>query len=241
MKRYWLVFWPLFFLCHLLMTALLSWHLLAQFHFAYPLGYQVLNLDRHIAEYAPINNYKKEFEFVSKEEHWRLFSEISDAVQNQGRGLADIDYSLKDGTKTSLMHPAEIIHLQDVANLIDLFYSVGLIVGALSLVLIAVAYWKKALFPSIKKIFIGFMSGISLLVVFLLLIGPKKVFYWLHIKIFPEDHQWFFYYNDSLMTTLMKAPDIFAFIGVLLLVLLIAVWLLSLYGIQLLLASRSRL
>ena len=35
----------------------------------------------------------------------------------------------------------------------------------------------------------------------------------MHEMVFPDDHQWFFYYQDSLMTTLMKAPDIFFAIG----------------------------
>jgi hypothetical protein len=48
----------------------------------------------------------------------------------------------------------------------------------------------------------------SLLTV-LVLFGPVNVFYKLHTWIFPADHQWFFYYQESLMTTLMKAPDIF--------------------------------
>jgi hypothetical protein len=40
----------------------------------------------------------------------------------------------------------------------------------------------------------------------------------LHTVVFPADHQWFFYYKDSLMASLMKAPDIFAAIAAQLLV-----------------------
>jgi len=47
----------------------------------------------------------------------------------------------------------------------------------------------------------------------LLLIGPEAIFNQLHIWIFPENHQWFFYYEESLMSTMMKAPDLFAYIA----------------------------
>ncbi|MCA1791191.1 MAG: hypothetical protein LC667_15470, partial [Thioalkalivibrio sp.] len=42
------------------------------------------------------------------------------------------------------------------------------------------------------------------------LMGPQEVFDGLHEWIFASGHTWFFYYEDSLMTTVMKAPDIFA-------------------------------
>jgi hypothetical protein len=43
----------------------------------------------------------------------------------------------------------------------------------------------------------------------LLIAGPTQVFYQFHLWIFPADHQWFFYWQDSLMSTLMKAPVLF--------------------------------
>jgi hypothetical protein len=48
-----------------------------------------------------------------------------------------------------------------------------------------------------------------------LLIGPVKAFYWLHTLVFPPGHEWFFYYEDSLMSTMMKAPDLFGYIALL--------------------------
>ncbi|WP_323816084.1 DUF1461 domain-containing protein [Cellvibrio sp. NN19] len=228
-------FWPAFFTTQLIALALISWHLLAQFHFAYPLGYQLLNLDEHIAEYAPLNRFKDDFELASPAEHWRLFGEISDAVQSSGRGLQAISYQLADGKTTGLMHEAEIIHLQDVANLIDVFYATGIICLCIWLGLIALAYWQKYQLPSLKKILLGFLAGFSLVAIIVLAIGPTAVFYWFHVQVFPDGHQWFFYYQDSLMTTLMKAPDIFAFIAILLITLLIALWCACLYGIKILL------
>lgn len=218
------VFWPIFFVCQLLALALLSWHLAAQVHFAYPLGYKLLGLEKHIAEFAPLNRHKADFVYIPPEEHWRLFGEISDAVQDSGRGLQNISYVLRDGKTTSLMHEAEIIHLQDVANLIDVFYRVGLSGLALWLLLAALAIWQKWLPPANKKILLGFVAGITLSALSVIAVGSTKVFYWLHEQVFPDGHQWFFYYQDSLMTTLMKAPDIFAFISVFLLVILILGW-----------------
>ncbi len=222
-----LVFWPVFFVCQLLALTLLSWHIAAQVHFAYPLGYKLLGLEAHIAEFAPLNRHKAEFEFISAEEHWRLFGEISDAVQDSGRGLQNISYLLRDGKSTALMHEAEIIHLQDVANLIDVFYRVGLSGLALWFLLAALAIWQKWLPPTNKKILLGFLAGIALSALAVIAAGSTRVFYWLHEQVFPDGHQWFFYYQDSLMTTLMKAPDIFAFISLFLLVILIACWCLA--------------
>lgn len=227
-----IIFWPLFFTCQLIALALVSWHLLAQCHFAYPIGYQLLDLDTHIAEFAPQNRYKDDFELTTPQDHWRLFGEISDAVQTSGKGLRDISYRLKNGETTALMHDAEIIHLQDVANLIDVFYITGTTCLLVWIGLIFLAYQQKLKLPPVKKILLGFLAGFAAITTIVLIIGPTAVFYWLHVQVFPDGHQWFFYYQDSLMTTLMKAPDIFAFIATLLLLLLIALGSASLYGIN---------
>lgn len=225
-------FWPVFFSCQLLALALLSWHLLAQVHFAYPAGYQLLKLDAHIAEFAPLNRYKDDFEFTSAQEHWRLFGEISDAVQNRGEGLADIRYSLKNGEPAALMHKAEIVHLQDVANLIDGFYRLGAAALVLWLVLIALARQQQLRLPALKKVLAGFGAGLATIGLLVWIAEPKNLFYWLHEQVFPAGHQWFFYYQDSLMTTLMKAPDIFAFIALLLVALFMVFWGASVWGIN---------
>lgn len=230
--------WPLFFTCQLIALALVSWHLLAQFHFAYPAGYTLLNLDQHIAEYAPQNRYKQQFESTTPADHWRLFGEITDAVQNSGKGLGDIRYPLPSGQTTPLMHEAEVVHLQDVANLIDVFYATGVSCLFMWLGLIALTYWQRLVPPASKYILLGFLAATLVIALAIVLIGPTAVFYWLHVQVFPEGHQWFFYYEESLMTTLMKAPDIFAFIALLLVALLITLWSASVYGLNKLLQSR---
>jgi hypothetical protein len=226
------LFWPLFFICQLIALALMSWHLLAQFHFAYPLGYQLLNLNEHIAQFAPLNRHKDDFEFTTPEDHWRLFGEISDAVQASGKGLGEISYPLTNGENTALMHAAEIIHLQDVANLIDVFYVTGTLCLLVWGGLIFAAQRQRLILPSVKKILLGFLAGFISIATMVFIIGPTAVFYWLHVQIFPDEHQWFFYYQDSLMTTLMKAPDIFAFIAALLILLLATLWCASVYGLK---------
>ncbi len=233
-----LIFWPLFFISQLISLALISWHLMAQVHFAYPLGYQLLDLGQHIAKYAPINHHKKDFEFTSKEEHWRLFGEICESVQNQGRGLADIRYQMNNGENTLLMHDREIIHLQDVANLISQFYLIGTICFIIWLSGLILIYIKRPKPPAIKNVISVFLLGIGISTLIILLIGAKDVFYWLHVQVFPAGHQWFFYYQDSLMTTLMKAPDIFAFISILLIVTLVFFWFVATYCLNKILHPR---
>ena len=58
---------------------------------------------------------------------------------------------------------------------------------------------------------LGLLAVVSMLAV--IAIGTKKVFYTAHTLIFPAGHQWFFYYEESLMTMLMQAPDLFAAIA----------------------------
>lgn len=226
------LFWPLFFISHLLITLLLSWHLWAQFNFAYPLDYKLLNIEAQIQEFAPHNRFKQEFEYTTPQEHWDLFAQIVTAIQNHGKGLADISYKLPNGTSIPFMHEAEVIHLQDVANLIDTLYITGIIAGILWLLLLFIAYKNKLSFPPLKKILISCGAAIAVITITILSLGATKVFYWLHTKIFPEGHQWFFYYEDSLMTTLMKAPDIFGLIAVLLVGLAIIFWGGSIWGVN---------
>ncbi|MFB0999964.1 MAG: hypothetical protein QMC13_06995, partial [Colwellia sp.] len=67
--------------------------------------------------------------------------------------------------------------------------------------------------PLKKEQFIAvIIPGIVLLLMFSIF-GFTEIFYYLHTVVFPDDHQWFFYYQESLMSSLMKAPDLFAGIG----------------------------
>jgi len=227
-KRF--LLWPLLLTGHFLAISLLSWHLLAQINFAYPLGYQLLDIDQHIQLYAPENRYKSDFAQTTPVEHQQIFEQITQAVQHQGQGLAEISYRLPDGSYTRLRREPEVVHLQDVANLIDVVYWTGLLGALFWLLLFAYAFQKKLTLPALKKILSGFLSVLIILTLIVLLIGPTKVFYWLHEQVFPDEHEWFFFYQDSLMTTLMKAPDLFGFISVILAVVFMLLWTLTLWG-----------
>jgi len=222
-----LALWPLLFVSHVLAASLLAWHLLAQVDFGFSLAYPLLDIDQHIERFGPENRYKVGFGETSREEHVRLFGEITRSIQSSGEGLANIQYTLPNGQSSTLMRPPEVIHLQDVARLVDHYYMAGLMAAALLVVLVLYARQRRLTPPRPRKVLS--VTGASLAVggVALWLIGPVKVFYWLHEYAFPEDHPWFFYYQDSLMTTLMKAPDLFGFIGALLLLLTLILWALS--------------
>lgn len=233
--------WPLLFLGQLLSLSLLTWHLLAQFSFGYPLGYRLLDLRSHIAQYAPYNHYKQGFELTNSHEHWKLFREITNAVQHNGEGLADIQYRLPNGQLTPLMHADEIAHLEDVSHLIREFYHWGYLGTMLWLGTLWLAYRQHLPFPPLNRIALGASGALTLILATLFAAGPTRVFYWIHTKIFPSNHKWFFYYKDSLMTTMMKAPDIFAFIGIELLLMLLLLLTASIYAMAHSLAHNAAL
>ena len=192
-----------------------SWHGLAQLNFNYSLGYQLLDISEHIQRYGPANRYRKGFEHTSQAQHDELFAQIVDAIQQGGNGLADIQYQYPLRNSATLLREPEVVHLQDVANLITLFNQVAFISALLLLGLLAFYRWKKQPPPTPQQIALGTLIVILLVGLILLVVGPTQAFYWLHTKVFPDDHQWFFYYQESLMTTLMKAPDLFGFIAAL--------------------------
>lgn len=226
------VTWGLVLISQLVVGLWVAWQLLAQFSFAYPTAYELLSIDEHIARFAPSNRFRPDFETTDKEQHLQLFAAIGEEIRNHGEGLAEITYTTRSGDTHPLLRNAEVIHLQDVANLVDFFYGVS---GA-SLIILALALfaaWKlKCPFPSAKSIGIGIVAVIAAAILPLMLIGPKEVFYWLHVQIFPPDHEWFFYYQESLMTTLMKAPDVFGFIGLLLGIMGVLFWVAQIFAVR---------
>lgn len=188
-----------------------SWLLQAQGHYGYRFWYDFFSIQAHIEKYAPQNYYKDGFASLPAAEHIRSFNEISQAVHQQGVGLAEIQYHFR-GEAVPLLTQAERIHLQDVANLIDVLVGASGVVALLTFALLFYLLSSSSL-PQARtqlRALLVLLIGAPALV---LVLGAKKVFYQLHIWIFPEGHQWFFYYQESLMSTLMKAPDLFAGIG----------------------------
>ncbi len=195
----------------------IAWLLLAQVNFGYSWWHKVLAIQQVSEQYGPQNRYRKGFELTDKAEHVRLFAAINTAVHHQGQGLIEIQYHSPNGEMIdNLLHQAEIVHLQDVADLIDRMKVAAIVVSFLWLGLVVMYQLTSMPMPALKQQLLGIgglVFGASML---LLLSGPVKVFYAMHDWVFPAGHQWFFYYQDSLMSTLMKAPDLFGAIGVLL-------------------------
>lgn len=227
------ILWVSYSLGSLLVCFWLAWQLSAQFNFAYPLWYSVLDIDQTITQAMPGHLYKKEFIFTDNEEHFRLFGEIVSSIQAGGRGLADIRFYTPQGKKLgALLTESEIIHLQDVANLVDLldWFTVAVVIICM-LIMSAIIYLQVPM-PAVRKLGFSLLAAVVIAIACILSIGAQKFFYWLHTVIFPADHQWFFYYEESLMSTLMKAPDLFAPISVMLLVLGLLIWWLHIKCLQ---------
>lgn len=189
-----------------------SWLAHAQYDYGYAHLYDLYAIGEHIDYYAPQNQNILGLNKVSKDVHIALFSQISTAVHNHGAGLEDIAFTVQGKTK-KLLHKAEIIHLQDVANLIDKVQIASLITWVLTVILFIYLFRRKVK-PKLKVQSFSLLLLLALIVATVFAVGPTKVFYQLHIWMFPDGHQWFFYYQESLMSTLMKAPDVFGGIAV---------------------------
>lgn len=208
--------WTIALLGLLVSCLSISWWLNAQVHYGYSFWYQLFDIEKHIHIYAPQNPYKAGFETLSVAEHIQAFEQISMAVHNHGYGLKILKYQHQN-QDIPLLTRAEVVHLQDVANLIDILEWAALVIALFSVALLAMLLrWGER--PQAK----AQLLGISVLVLgsvgLVLGLGAKRVFYQLHEWVFPAGHQWFFYYQESLMSTMMKAPDLFAGIAVAILV-----------------------
>ena len=201
-------------ICCFAAALLISWKLLHQLNYGYSFWYSNLGIESHIARYAPQNRFDKTgFEQTTEDQRVELFRAIGHAVNHSGEGLRELNYPQPDGTSQIFLTDAEATHLEDVANLIDLLEPIGWAATATLLLLVVLAVLLKIPLPSFG-VSVATILGLTLLAGFVILvIGPHEVFKLLHEAIFPDEHQWFFYYQDSLMTTLMKAPDIFFAIG----------------------------
>lgn len=184
-----------------------------QADYLFPTAYRSLNIGETIRLYGPENRFRKHFEQTSEAERFRIFNQIVDAVHDNGKGLTEIIYHDNSGSVIdTFLTAAEIKHLQDVAKL----FNVGKYLGWFSLACpLLLCYLKKTHtpIPKLKHVLLSALGGIAGLTVLVLVAGPTRIFYAIHELVFPPQHQWFFYYQDSLMTTLMQAPNLFGFIG----------------------------
>ncbi|KGJ89491.1 hypothetical protein ND16A_2384 [Thalassotalea sp. ND16A] len=204
----------MFCLSLLLFSLGLSWQVNKSVNFTYPFWYQVLDISSHIDKYAPQNKYQKQ-DFVNTDagQHQQLFSDVVVAINNHGEGLAEMEYHLGAASKTLFTH-SEVVHLQDVSNLVDKLRWLWLI-NLIPLTTLLLCYRsKKLLMPERKLKIHASVVSLSALLLSFSVFGFKKIFYYLHTVVFPDNHQWFFYYQESLMSTFMKAPDLFAAIAI---------------------------
>ena len=198
-----------------LLSLYAAWLINAQLDYGYSWLYYWMSIDQHIEYFAPLNRFRDGFHLLDSDQHIQLFQQICVSVHNQGQGLSDILYPVGQG-QVSLLHHAEVVHLQDVANLIDQIHVLAMVVTILWLLLLILPF----VFPVFKRKaaakFVGlfFIGVVVATIVTVFVLGPKSVFYKMHTWVFPDNHQWFFYYQDSLMSTMMKAPDLFAGIAV---------------------------
>lgn len=211
----------------------IAWQISAASNFLYTTWYEVLDLDQAISKYAPNNNFKKGFENTNKQEQVELFSGIVDAIQNDGKGLRQLVYTdNKTKLTDTLLTDAEVIHLEDVAHFVNKFKILaifGIFIAFVAFVLMRVSNVPVARF---KIHLLGGLGAIIIITILILIIGPTKIFYLGHELLFPNNHQWFFYYEDSLMSTMMKAPVLFGPIACQLLLLTLGVWMIFIYSLQ---------
>lgn len=210
--------WFAFLLLTFILSLVLSWVVLAKVDFAYPLLHDYAGIGKHIEFYGPLNPVRPHFEQTTAEERARLFHGIVESIHQHGEGLAALLYHDRNGQPVNtLLTEPEITHLIDVANLIDKARIAAVLALIAWGILLALLLRTQQQLPSMKQLLTALL-GLGVVVAGILALGAERVFYQLHVWIFPEEHQWFFYYEKSLMSLMMKAPDLFGYIAVMLLV-----------------------
>lgn len=218
----------------------ISWIVLTPLNFGYQQLYSAINIDQHIATYAPKNIHKKDFQQTDEQERFRLFADIVTAIHQQGEGLAGLAYHTPQGQRIdSLLTHDEVVHLEDVAILIDRMRFLLLVLSVIFVGLLIWMYRSRQTMPSFRSILLSAIIALLAMTAIILLIGPHKVFYQLHIWAFPAEHKWFFFYEESLMSTMMKAPDLFAYIAILLVLLALPIFIVMMWLIQRVLLRQS--
>lgn len=224
----------------LLGSAWSAWWLSASVNYGFSWFYNVADIGETVIRFGPQNRFKLDFALTDRAEHERLFGQIAGAINNGGAGLSAMVYRTPDGRVIdTLLRPAEVQHLQDVADLIDRLRVMALFSGLGAVVLLGLAATRKWRLPSLGRMIAGTVVSAAALCLGVALYGAQRLFYAWHTVVFPEGHQWFFYYQDSLMTTLMRAPVIFGYVGGVLAVLAVVLFVASLWLSSLILRRAS--
>jgi hypothetical protein len=188
----------------------LSWYVLGQMNFSYGFWHDKTSIAWAIDTYAAANRVGHlGFEKTTKAERERVFSEIAKSIRSSGEGLADIQYKVEGEADRVLLTEDEVLHLQDVARLIDLAPFAVIPAWLVFLGLIGYSLKLRKPMPSVVYQLISLAVVSVVIGVVLAAVGPKAVFTQMHVWIFPANHKWFFYYQDSLMSTMMHAPILF--------------------------------
>jgi hypothetical protein len=193
-------------------SLLLSWHALGKLEFLYPIWYSALAIEDHVTHYGARNRTgRQDFVLTGPEEHHRLFGAVVEGIHGRGIPLDQLVYRDSDGhVLGSFLRAEEVGHLHDVAALVEKLLIAGWSITALTVMLVLLQGRRGVCLPSLGRALLGYGLFLALVAGVVGLIGPQEVFDGLHEWIFASGHPWFFYYEDSLMTTVMKAPDIFA-------------------------------
>ncbi len=216
--------WALFALALAIASLFVAWRALAAVDFAYPVLYDALGLGATIERYGPDNDVRPGFHRTTRAERERIFAAIAEAIRNDGAGLAKLRYRAPDGRVLGLvLTEAEVQHLNDVATLVRRFERVGWAALGALVALTATAGVRRLRPPRARYFGAGAAVVVLGTATVVLALGPTDVFYWLHERVFPPDHQWFFYYQESLMSMMMRAPDLFGAIAVVWLALALAI------------------
>lgn len=209
-----ILLWSAYLFCCVWLAVAAVWWGLARADYAYPLWYRVLNIQDHIATYAAQNPEKPGFAQLPPEQHRRAFTQIRESVHGGSPKLGTIVYPGPTGQTVALLTNDEITHLRDVRRLFDRAALASALFGLLWFPLA----WRlrRAGTPGRRQA-IAVLAGAAVLVAgILILAGPTAVFYKFHDWLFPPEHPWFFYWQESLMSTLMKAPALFGGIAAML-------------------------
>ena len=206
----------------LVASAYLAWVLLSSQAFYFGAIYERSSLGVHIEKFAPRNKFKAHFELTTSEERIRIFGDIAQSVNEGGKGLSEIKYTYGGNAHdVQFLTKPEIQHLEDVANLIGKLKTfASAVVVALGVVFAGLLARRRRLLSlgsldlslKISTLGVNALSLFGLGACALYAFGSQKIFYLLHELAFPSGSKWFFYYEESLMTTLM--PEfVFAYIA----------------------------
>lgn len=207
----WLSIYPIL----LILSFYIAWIFLSNQNFLYQFWYDNTKLESFIEFYAPQNRFKPDFSLTNREERIRIFSEIVVSINNNGEGLEKIYfYNPDQHLLGQVLNQAEIEHLNFVAKIINIFFMISYVGFFILLMIFSLLLVRKTKMPDFKKILSTYLIATLIISLFVFIIGPDQVFIFLHELFFPKGHQWFFYYQESLMTTLMMAPDLFAYFAV---------------------------